>query len=307
MEKIKISAIQMCSKIGDKKSNIEKVKSLIERDVDSGTDIIILPEVWTVGWSPKHFQDSAEEIADEQIIRGLEECSFKNINMNKISQEQQTDNSYSSNPIFHYSSLKFLSSIAKSYSAWVIGGSIITKQSGKFYNTCPVFNREGELVTTYSKNHLFSYYGCDEGKYLEVGNSPVLVDIDGVKVGLTICYDIRFPEIYRAYRKAGADLLINCAAWGLKKPIPWECMTRSRAVENQTFMVALTQSGYIENDEWNIGHSRIIDYKGETISEIKDQKEGAMTAILEFAPMYEFREKCKCIDDIRKSYEVKTV
>lgn len=73
-----------------------------------------------------------------------------------------------------------------------------------------------------------------------------MVDIEGIKTGLTICYDIRFPEIYRAYRKAGADLFINCAAWGLNKPVPWECMTRCRAVENQTFMVALTQSGYIE-------------------------------------------------------------
>ncbi len=167
-----------------------------------------------------------------------------------------------------------------------------------------MLNRDGKLITTYSKNHLFSYYGCDEGKYVEIGKSPVMVNIEGINVGLTICYDIRFPEIYRAYRKAGADLFINCAAWGLKKPVPWECMTRSRAVENQTYMVALTQSGYIKDDEWNIGHSRIIDYKGETISEIKDQNEGAMSAIIDFQLMYEFRDKCMCLNDIRESYEV---
>ena len=305
MEKIKISAIQMNSKIGDKNANIEKVRTLIERDVDKDVDIIVLPEVWTVGWAPARFQESAEEVADEQMIRGLEEWSFNDSNMNKFLQKQQNDNSYSSNPLFLYSSLNFLSTIARTYSAWVIGGSVITKQDGKFYNTCPVFNREGELVATYSKNHLFSYYGSDEGKYVEKGSSPVMVNIDGVKVGLTICYDIRFPEIYRAYRKAGADLLVNCAAWGLKKPIPWECMTRSRAVENQAYFVALTQSGYIEDGEWNIGHSRIIDYKGETISEIKDQKEGAMTAVIDLKPMYDFREKCRCIDDIRDNYEVK--
>lgn len=307
MEKIKISAIQMNSKIGDKNFNIEKVKNLIERDVEKNVDIIILPEVWTVGWSPKCFRESAEEITDEQMIRGLEEWSFNDSNMNKISREQQNDNSYSSNPLFLYSSLNFLSSIAKTYDSWVIGGSIITKQDGKFYNTCPVFNRAGELVAAYSKNHLFSYYGCDEGKYITNGENPVMVNIEGMKVGLTICYDIRFPEIYRAYRKAGADLLVNCAAWGLKKPIPWECMTRCRAVENQIYMVALTQSGYIEDDEWNLGHSRIIDYKGETIAEIKDQKEGAMTTVIDLKPMYEFREKCKCIDDIRENYEVKLI
>ena len=293
MEKIKISAIQLNSKIGDKKANIEKVKTLIERDVDKDVDIIVLPEVWTVGWAPKKFIDSAEELDNFEKSGKLkmESGKLNNFQLSTFNFQQNTIN--------------FLSVIARTYSAWVIGGSIITKQDGKFYNTCPVFNREGELVAAYSKNHLFSYYGSDEGKYVEKGNSPVMVNIEGVKVGLTICYDIRFPEIYRAYRKAGADLLINCAAWGLKKPIPWECMTRSRAVENQAYFVALTQSGYIEDGEWNIGHSRIIDYKGETISEIKDQKEGAMTAVIDLKPMYDFREKCRCIDDIRDNYEVK--
>ncbi len=263
---IKISAIQMNAKIGDKKANFDKVSALIERDIDT-TDVIILPEVWTCGWAPRVFQDSAEDLNDSDTI-------------------------------------KFLSRIAKEHNCWIIGGSFITKRNNHFYNTCPVINRDGKVVTTYSKNHLFSYYGCEEGKFVDTGKSPVMVNIDGIKVGLTICYDIRFPEIYRAYRKAGADLLVNCAAWGLSKPIPWECMTRSRAVEEQTYMVALTQSGFIENDEWNIGHSRIIDYKGETISEITNQKEGAMEAILDFDSMYKFRDKCTCLNDIKETYEV---
>lgn len=258
----------MCSKIGDKQANFEKVQKLIHRDIKSAVDIIVLPEVWTVGWAPKHFRKNAENIENSETIN-------------------------------------FLSQIAKKCKSWIIGGSFITKEGNHYYNTCPVLNRNGELVTIYSKNHLFSYYGCDEGKYVEAGQSPVMVNIDGIKTGLTICYDIRFPEIYRAYRLAGADLFVNCAAWGLKKPVPWECMTRCRAVENQTYMIALTQSGYIENGEWNIGHSRIIDYKGETLSEITDQKEGAMSAVLDFTPMYEFREKCTCLNDIRKTYGVK--
>ena len=81
-------------------------------------------------------------------------------------------------------------------------------------------------------------------------------------------------------------------------------MTRCRAVENQTYMVALTQSGHIEGDEWNIGHSRIIDYKGETLAEIKDQKEGAMTAQINLKKMYNFRNKCTVLKDIRDKYEV---
>lgn len=270
-KKLNISAIQMCSKVGDKKANFEKVSDLILRDITSETDVIVLPEVWTVGWSPKHFRDSAEKINSSETVN-------------------------------------FLSETAKKYNSWVIGGSFIEKDdAGNYYNTCPVINRSGELICKYSKNHLFSYYGCDEGKFITTGNNPVMVDIEGIKTGLTICYDIRFPEIYRAYRKAGADLFINCAAWGLNKPVPWECMTRCRAVENQTFMVALTQSGYIENGEWNIGHSRIIDFKGESLTEIKDQKEGAMTASLYFNEMYEFRDRCTCIKDIKETYEVEII
>lgn len=270
-KKLNISAIQMCSKVGDKKANFEKVSDLILRDITSETDVIVLPEVWTVGWSPKHFRESAEKINSSETVN-------------------------------------FLSETAKKYNSWVIGGSFIEKDdAGNYYNTSPVINRSGELICKYSKNHLFSYYGCDEGKFITTGNNPVMVDIEGIKTGLTICYDIRFPEIYRAYRKAGADLFINCAAWGLNKPVPWECMTRCRAVENQTFMVALTQSGYIENGEWNIGHSRIIDFKGESLTEIKDQKEGAMTASLYFNEMYEFRDKCTCIKDIKETYEVEII
>ena len=266
-KRLNISAIQMCSKIGDKFANFNTIQNLVMRDIKQDVDLIVLPEVWTVGWSPKHFRESAENINNSETI-------------------------------------EFLSDIAKQCNTWIAGGSFITEKEGHYYNTCPVLNREGKLVALYSKNHLYSYYGCDEGKFVETGNNPVMVDIEGVKTGLTICYDIRFPEIYRAYRKAGADLFINCAAWGLNKPVPWECMTRCRAVENQTYIVALTQSGYIENNEWNLGYSRIIDYKGETISEIKDQKEGAFSACIDFSPMYEFRNKCTCINDIKKSYEV---
>ena len=148
-KKLSISAIQMCSMIGDKKANFDKVSELVERDIKVGTDVIVLPEVWTVGWSPKYFRESAEEINNSETIN-------------------------------------FLSTIAKKYKSWIVGGSFISKEGEHYYNTCPVLNRNGELVTTYSKNHLFSYYGCEEGKYVETGKYPIIVDIEGIKTGLTI-------------------------------------------------------------------------------------------------------------------------
>lgn len=268
-KKITVSMLQMSSVIGDIDANCQKVKNLIDNELNSKTDVLVLPEVWTVGWSCRHFRESAQDITKSSVV-------------------------------------EFLSGIAKEYKMNIIGGSFITHDNDKYYNTCPVIDKNGNLIATYSKNHLYSYYGCDEDKFVSPGSSPVMVNLDGVNFGLTICYDIRFPEIYRAYRTAGADILVNCAAWGAKKPIPWEVMTKSRAVENQCYMVALTQSGYIENGEYNLGQSRIIDYKGEEVCYIMEG-EGIVTAELSISEMYDFQKRCTILKDIRDNYEVKVL
>lgn len=257
----------MGSKIGDKEENIKKVNTLLERNLSKhSADFVFLPEVWTAGWDCPSFKDCAEEI----------------------------DSAYS---------ISMLKSIAKEYNTNIIGGSIILKNYERYYNSCPVINRNGELVCTYEKNHLFSYYGCNEGDIVQIGENPVMVELDGVKVGLSICYDIRFPELYRAYRKAGADILVNMAAWGANKKIPWDSMTTSRAVENQTYFVALTQTGTLKNGEKNLGHSMILNYKGDILSEI-NKKEGGIFAEINLEEMYEFRNKCTVLKDIKDSYEV---
>ncbi len=263
---VKISALQMSSVIGDVDANISKVGNIIDSELPPDTDVLVLPEVWTCGWSCSHFNQTAQNI-DGSVV-------------------------------------SFLSNTAQKFNINIIGGSFISIQNNKFYNTCPVIDRKGNLVALYNKNHLFSYYGCDEGSYVKAGECPVIAELDGISYGLTICYDIRFPEIYRAYRKNGADVLINCAAWGSKKPIPWEMMTKSRAIENQCYMVALTQCGKISEDEFNLGHSRIIDYKGEELSSISEG-EGIISSVLNLEEMYDFRAKCLVLNDIKDNYEVK--
>ena len=171
------------------------------------------------------------------------------------------------------------------------------------YNSCPVINRHGKVVAIYDKNHLFSYYGDNEGKIITKGSNPVMVELDGIKIGLTICFDIRFPEIYRAYRKAGADILVNMAAWGKTKKIPWDTMNTSRAIENQTYMVALTQTGLLPDGKENLGHSMIIDYNGNILDQI-EEIEGGIYAEVSLPEMYEFRDKCTILNDIKDSYEV---
>ena len=180
-KKIKLLAIQMESVIGEKDRNIRKVRELLEKCLtEKSADFVFLPEVWTVGWDCPSFKDCAEEI----------ETSF---------------------------SVNMLKSIASKYKTNIIGGSFIRKDGDRFFNTCPVIDRQGKLVCMYNKNHLYSYYGCNEGDIITKGENPVIVELEGVKIGLSICYDIRFPEIYRAYRQAGADIMVNMAAWGANK------------------------------------------------------------------------------------------
>lgn len=267
-KKITLLAVQLGSVIGDVKQNVVKARTLLEDCLSKRrADIVFLPEVWTCGWDCDSFPCCAENINDSLSINMLKE-------------------------------------LAMTYCVNIVGGSFIEqKPNGELANTLPVINRNGELVCTYEKNHLYSYYGANESSYIKAGKNPVMINLDGVNVGLSICYDIRFPELYRAYRKAGADLIVNLAAWGANKRIPWDTMTMSRAIENQTYMVALTQTGVLKDGSKNLGHSMFIDYNGEVLNEIFE-KEAGFYAEIDLDEMYKFREKCTILNDVKDSYEV---
>ena len=267
-EKVRLLAIQMESVIGELDLNIDTVKNLLIANLEKydGADFVFLPEVWTTGWYTPAFIKTAETLENSAAVKMLKEIAVK-------------------------------------YNVNIIGGSFIRKDGEKYFNTCPVINRDGKIAALYNKNHLFSYYGDNEGGIITKGSNPVMVELDGIKIGLTICFDIRFPEIYRAYRKAGADILVDMAAWGKTKKIPWDTMTTSRAVENQTYMVALTQTGLLPDGKENLGHSMIIDYQGNILDQI-EEIEGGVYAEVNLPEMYEFRDKCTILNDIKDSYEV---
>ena len=266
MEKIKLLAVQMESAIDDKFKNFEKILTLVEKGIDKDTDVVVLPELWAVGWACDNFIKNSESIDNSETI-------------------------------------EFLSELAQQYNVNILGGSFVQKIGNNYYNTCPILNRNGEVIATYDKNHLFSYYDDCENKYITAGKNPVIADIEGVKFGISICYDIRFPEIYRAYRKNGADILVNMAAWPLSRKIHWDSLTCARAVENQSYMIALTQTGTLPTGAKNLGHSLIYDYSGNVLDEI-DTKEGTISAELNIPEMYDFRDKCTILKDILDNYEV---
>ena len=264
--KIKLLVVQFEAIAGDIDKNILKIQELLEKSNYCSADLIVLPELWTIGWDSPNFNKSSE-------------------------------------PVFESKAYNFLKEIAIKYNANIFGGSAVLRKDGeKDRNTCLIFDRQGNLISTYDKFHLFSHRGQSEGSFLEEGETPVIVKTDIGKIGVSICYDIRFPELYRAYRKAGADILVNMAAWGSEKKIPWDSMTTSRAVENQTYFVALTQTGKLREGA-NLGHSMILDYKGDILSEI-NLKEDGIYATIDLEEMYTFREKCRVLEDIKDSYEV---
>ena len=265
---VKLLAIQMESAIGNVDLNIETVKNLLRANLEKypQVDFVFLPELWTVGWDCPSFPDSAKTLEDSKAV-------------------------------------KMLKGIAKEFEVNILGGSFVRKDGDKLFNSSPVINREGKIICIYDKNHLYSYNGDTENSYITAGENPVMVELEGVKIGISICYDIRFPEIYRAYRKAGADILVDMAAWPKSRKVHWDTLAMARAIENQSYFVALTQTGLLADGSENLGHSMIIDYNGKILDEI-EEVEGGIYAEIVLDKMYEFREKCTILKDIKNSYEV---
>ena len=199
--------------------DIEKNFSTAARLIEAAqnSDVIILPELWTTGYYPVPVENFAD-------IDGLR-------------------------------TKKFLCAAAKKFDVNIIGGSVIVSSSGKIFNRCIVANRCGEIVATYNKTHLFSF--AQENEVFSAGDKISTVELDGVKCGLAICYDLRFPEFFRKIALAGAEIIFIPAAWSLKRLTPRQILTKARAIENQVFIVIANSSG----------KSEIVNPRGEVLVE----------------------------------------
>src|SRR5574344_1129337 len=260
--KLKVLTVQNNAIIGNKQATFNNVDKLLQKYAGKNPDIITLPEVWSVGWDCSVFRKSAEEITDSETIR-------------------------------------FLQNVAMEFQCLVIGGSFIEKNAeNKYKNTIPVIDKTGKLVTTYSKMHLFSHKGSEENKFVSTGNTLKLLNYKNTKIGLSVCYDIRFPELYRAYSKAGAQIYINVAAWSDKKLEHWEIMHRARAIENQCFMIVADQTGIINNNENNLGHSMVINPWGD-ITECLGKEEGCIYTEIDLQEVTTLRKDFPLIADRR--------
>lgn len=179
-----------------------------------------------------------------------------------------------------------LSELAKRYKLHIVAGSIplYDEQSAKFTNSCLVFSPEGEEVGRYDKIHLFDVAVEDneknylESRYARPGSNTSVVDVNGVNVGLTICYDLRFPELFRQLCTNGAKIITVPAAFTrVTGQAHWETLLRARAIENQVYIIASGQEGVHMNGRETWGHSMIISPWGEILTQ-RDTGTGIVSA-----------------------------
>jgi omega-amidase len=231
--KLKLGICQL--KIGkDKLQNINGATLLIRQAVQSGAELVILPEMFNCPYQLDFFGRFAES-------QGAGET------------------------------LGFLAQSARENHCYLVGGSIPERDGDSLYNTSFVFNPLGELIAKHRKMHLFDVnlpgkVTFQESKILKPGNRITSFTTEFGRIGLGICYDIRFPEIYRLLVDEGAEIIIIPAAFNLTTgPAHWDLLFRTRAVDNQVFMTGVSPARNPESNYIAYGHSLVVNPWGEII------------------------------------------
>ena len=189
----------------------------------------------------------------------------------------------------------FLSEIAQKYQSWALGGLVFKHSDRLGSNELSVFNPEGRIVGHYQKNHCFSYTG--ESNHYEDGEDILLFDWQGFTVCPTICYDLRFPELFRRGAKAGADLFPVIANWPDTRVDHWVTLLKARAIENQAFVVGVNRVG--SDPKFNYpGHSVIFDPHGTQLA-LAGIDACCISADIYPETSAEWREEFRALGDMR--------
>ena len=185
---------------------------------------------------------------------------------------------------------QFLSGLARRHGITLVGGTLPIRAAaaGQVRNACCVYGADGRRLARYDKIHLFAFDNgreqYDEARVLEAGTTPVAFESDGWRAGLSVCYDLRFPELYRGLMQPPCDVLFVPAAFTYTTgQAHWLLLLRARAVENQCYVVAPAQGGRHENGRRTWGHSVVIDPWGEVLACAHEGGEGEGLAVAELS------------------------
>lgn len=267
MEKIKIAAIQMPT-VADKMENVRTVKTYLEKIKDENPDFVILPEMFCCPYQTENFPIYAEK---------------------------------EGGPVWQQ-----LSGYAKQYGIYLIGGSMPEKDAeGNVYNTSYIFDREGKQIGKHRKVHLFDIdvkggQTFKESDTLTAGDSDTVFDTEFGKIGVMLCFDIRFPELSRMMVNDGVKVIFVPAAFNMTTgPAHWELSFRTRALDNQIYMVGCAPARDVSAGYISWGHSIVTDPWGR-VTDMLDEKKGILLAELDMDYEEQVREELPLLKSRRK-------
>jgi predicted amidohydrolase len=254
---LRIACVQINAS-GSKADNIERAEALVARAAATGADLVLLPEKWNGIGSAEILLEVAEPLEGGETVEAM-------------------------------------SGWARRHGITLVGGSIAERREGreKLSNTSVVFDPEGEIAAVYRKIHLFDVevggHVYRESETEEPGDEPVTCEVEGWRVGLSVCYDLRFPELYRILAVEGAELVTVPAAFTLYTGKDhWELLLRARAVENQCYVAAANQWGVNAGGKPSYGRSSIVDPWGVVLAQAPDE-DCVISAELDRAAMERIR------------------
>lgn len=251
-----ISLAQMDIALGRPVENLAKVEGMIAEAGQRGSQIVLLPELWSTGYDLERAEEHART-TERVLVR--------------------------------------LTDLAKERSLFIIG-SLLSAKVGRLYNRATILSPEGVLVGEYAKVHLFRL--MEEEKYFAPGTEAPVFDLPWGKGALAICYDLRFPELFRKYALGGARVVFLPAEWPYPRLETWRVLLRARAIENQFFMVGCNRVGESKGKVF-FGRSGIYDPWGEPVLE-GGEEERLLTAEIDLDVVDEARRKIPVFEDRRE-------
>jgi len=257
MMKLTVSLGQMDVKLGDVPANLATVEALTVEAIRRGSDLVVFPELWSTGYDLPYAANHAKPTGS-----GI---------------------------------FSTVASLAREQGIAIVGSMLSLLGDKQYGNTAVFFDRLGRNQGEYSKVHLFRL--MDEDQYLTPGQRLALVDTIWGKIGLAICYDLRFPELFRTYALAGANATILPAEWPNPRLSHWRTLLRARAIENQMFVIACNRVGKTGDTSF-FGRSCIVDPWGEIIVEAGEQ-EILLTAEIDLSLVQSVRSKIPIFTDRR--------
>ena len=260
---MKVAALQMVSS-PRRDDNLATARQLLEQAAASGVELAVLPEYFCAVGARDTDKLALRETPGQGVVQS------------------------------------FLAQAARELDLWIVGGTLpmACDDPHKVRNTVLVYSPQGDCVARYDKIHLFRYDNglehYDEGSAIEPGNTPVQFHLPSRSgrtwcVGLSVCYDLRFPELYRQHARAGADLLLMPSAFTCSTgQAHWEVLLRARAIENQAYVLAPAQGGEHETGRRTWGHSMLVDPWGEVLG-VLPQGEGVVDGWLDVERLQQVR------------------